>query len=236
MTKTKTAGLTRFYILLGVIAVAGGAAVTYNLVRTGQAASVPLELEELDDPEALVAMARGVTKGDPNASITILEFGDYQCPSCGQFARDYEPGVRLALIETGRAKFIYHDLPIVEAHPHAFLAARAARCAEDQGKYWEYHDELYRQQVRWSAVSAPAGMFVEYAETLGLDTGDFGSCLHSDRHADVVTANLRLGRELGILRTPTLLINVAGRGTAETGWSAEEMLATIEQISSAPVN
>ena len=214
MIKTKSAGLTPFYMLLGVIAVVGLVAVGYNVLRPGQAASVPLDLEGLDDPESLVAMARVVTKGDPNASITILEFGDYQCPACGQFARDYEPGVRLALIETGRAKFIFHDFPLVAVHPHAFLAARAARCAEDQGKYWEYHDELYRQQVRWSAESAPAGMFEEYAETLGLDTGAFGSCLHSDRHADVVTANLRLAEQLGIPQTPTILINVAGGGTA----------------------
>jgi protein-disulfide isomerase len=227
--------MSRFYVVLAVVGALGVGAVGYGMTlgRSDRVASVPLDLEGLDD-ESLVAMARGVTKGDPDASVTIVEFGDYQCPGCGQFARDYEPGIELTLIETGRAKFIFQDYPLVAVHPHAFVAARAARCAEDQGKFWEYHDQLYREQVRWSPQPDPLALFEGYAEELGLDASEFRSCLNSDRHADLVTANLRLAETLGIPQTPTILINVAGGGTREAaGWDAASITATIEELEAA---
>jgi protein-disulfide isomerase len=236
--RERTTGMTFFYVLLAALGLAGLGAVGYTVIagRSGVPALSPLDLEGLDDPEALVAMARGSTKGDPNAPIMIVEFGDYQCPACGQFARDFKPGVELAFVETGRARFVFHDYPLVGMHPHAFLAARAARCAEDQGKFWEYHDELYRLQVRWSPEPNPVGMFEGYAEGLGLDVGDFRSCLNSDRHADLVTANLRLAEELGIPQTPTILVNAGGVTHEARGWSAEEIQATIDAMTAPAPN
>lgn len=227
-------GLKRFYVLLGVVAAVGLGAVGYVVTVGGSRGptSAPLDLEGLDDPEALVAMARGVTKGDPNAGITILEFGDYQCPGCGQFARDFKPAIELELIGTGRAKFVFHDYPLVNAHPHAFLAARAARCAEDQGMFWEYHDHLFREQAYWSPMTEPVDMFEGYAEELGLDRGNFAGCLNSDRHADVVTANLRLAEMVGVPRTPTILVNVGGTATREAnGWDVASIEETIALLS-----
>jgi protein-disulfide isomerase len=235
--RERTSGMTLFYVLLAVIGVAGLGAVGYTVTagRTGTPALSPLDLGALEDT-ALVAMARGVRKGDPNAPVMIVEFGDYQCPACGQFARDFRPAVDLAFIETGRATFTFHDYPLVSMHPHAFLAARAARCAEDQGRFWEYHDELFRQQVRWSPEPNPAGIFEAIAEGLGLDAGDFRSCLNSDRHADLVTANLRLAEELGIPQTPTILVNAGGVTHEARGWSAEEIQATIDAMTAPATN
>jgi protein-disulfide isomerase len=230
---SSASGMGRFYVVLALIAVFGVGAVGYNVTlgRSDRAASAPLALAVLDDPDSLFAMARGVTKGDPDAPVTILEFGDYQCPGCGEFAREYKPGIELALIETGRAQFVFHDYPLVAVHPHAFLAARAARCAEDQGRFWEYHDELFRQQARWSPEANPIGTFQGYAESLGLNASDFRSCLNSDRHADVVTANLRLAETVGVPRTPTILINVPGGGTRESnGWDVASIEETIELL------
>jgi protein-disulfide isomerase len=229
------ANMKRFYILLVVVAVVGVGAVAYNVTagRSGGAASVPMDLAELDD-DSLLDLARGVTKGDPNATVTIVEFGDYQCPGCAQFATEFKPGIELALIETGRAQFVFYDYPLVAIHPHAFLAARAARCAEDQGKFWEYHDHLYREQARWSTQSEPGVMFEGYAEALGLDAGDFGGCLNSDRHAELVTANLRLAEAVGVPRTPTILVNVPGAGTSEaSAWDVASIEATIAELSAA---
>jgi protein-disulfide isomerase len=235
----RASGMGRFYVVLALIAVVGVGAVGYNVTlgRTDRAASVPLELAALDD-DALVALARGATKGDSAAPVTILEFGDYQCPGCGEFARNYEPGLDLALIETGRASFRFHDYPLVSVHPHAFVAARAARCAEDQGMFWEYHDELFRQQARWSPEADPLGTFERYAEALELDVSEFRSCLHSDRHADVVTANLRLAESIGIPRTPTILVHVPGGGTREaSGWDVASIEETIDLLTAArPTN
>ena len=75
---------------------------------------------------------------------------------------------------------MFYDFPLTDMHPNAFIAARAARCAADQGMFWEYHDNLFLNQTRWSPLSSPTSTFVEYAETLGLDGGVFEACLTQD--------------------------------------------------------
>jgi protein-disulfide isomerase len=224
--------VTRFYALVAVVVVIGVGVVAYNATAgtSRRPASGPVEVAGLDDPETLVEMARGVTKGNPDAPVTIVEFGDYQCPGCGQFARDFKPDVQLTLVETGRAKFVFHDYPLVAVHPSAFLAARAARCAEDQGLFWEYHDELFRQQARWSTQVDPADSFEDYAAAVGLDAGEFDACLASDRHADLVTANLRLAEALGILSTPTILVNAGGQTREAAGWDAAAIARSIDEL------
>ena len=205
--------MKKFYWVLAIVAVIGIAAVGYSLGSNafGTAVSTPVEVEGLDDMERLVELAQGVTRGDPEAPLTIIEFADYQCPSCGQFALSVKPQVDLTYIETGQAKFVLYDFPLTQMHPHAFLAARAARCAGDQDRYWQYHDVLFRNQPSWAAQSQVVGTLVGYAEGAGLDQEAFESCLKSDRHAEVVTANMRLGTELGVSGTPTVIINQGGR-------------------------
>jgi protein-disulfide isomerase len=204
--------MKRFYLILGVVAVIGIGAVGYSVGTNtfNGAASEPVEVEGLDDMERLVELAQGFTKGDENAPVTIVEFGDYQCPACGSFAMSVKPQVELGLVESGRAKFVFYDFPLVSMHQHAFIAARAARCAADQDKFWEYHDVLFRNQTSWVAEQSPIGSFVDYAENLGLDGDAFAECVRSDEHADVVSANMRLGAELGVSGTPTIIVNAGG--------------------------
>jgi protein-disulfide isomerase len=203
--------MKKLYIVLAAVAVIGIGAVSYSVgTGGGGAVTAPIAVEGLDDLERLVELAQGNTKGNENATVTIIEFGDFQCPACGQFATQHKPQMELAFVESGKAKFVYYDWPIIQAHPHAFLAARASRCAADQNKYWEYHDNLFRNQVRWAPSTNAAGMFVDYAGELGLDEGAFRSCLESDQHADVVTANMELGNQLGVGGTPTILVEFNG--------------------------
>jgi protein-disulfide isomerase len=203
--------LSKLYIVLAVVAMIGVGAVGYSVASGGgSAVTAPVAVEGLDDLERLVELAQGNTKGDENASITIIEFGDFQCPGCQAFALQVKPQIELAYVESGRAKLVYYDWPIVTGHPNAFLAARASRCAADQGQYWEYHDNLFRNQTRWAVLTAPASTFVEYAETLGMDEGTFSSCLNSDAHAELVTANMELGSVLGVNGTPTVYVEHGG--------------------------
>jgi len=223
--------MKKLYIILAAVAVVGIGAVGYSVGSGGGGAvSEPIAVEGLDDVNRLVALAQGVTKGDPNATVTIIEFGDYQCPSCQQFATMVKPQVELALIESGKAKFVYYDWPIIEAHQHAFLAARAARCAGDQGKYWEYHDNLFRNQPRWATSTDAEGTFVGYAGDLQLDRGAFESCLRSDRHADVVTANMELGMQLGVRGTPTIIVEQGGVPRNILNWDFESLNAYVEEL------
>ncbi|MFQ5536993.1 MAG: DsbA family protein [Gemmatimonadota bacterium] len=210
------ADMTKFYWILGIVAVIGVAAVGYSVGsnRLGTAATEPVEVEGLDNMETLVDLAQGVTKGDPDAPVTIVEFGDYQCPGCGAFALQVKPQVELNYVQTGKARFIFYDFPLISIHPHAFLAARAARCAGDQGKFWEYHDLLFRNQSTWAAQQSVMGTYLGYADDLGMDRDAFEACLKSDAYADVVSANMRLGYELGVDGTPTVMIS-EGRGMAQ---------------------
>ena len=199
-----------YIVLVAVAAVAIGAVGISVSSASGNAVIAPVAVEGLDDPARLVELAQGQTKGSEDAPVTIIEFGDFQCPACQAFAMQVKPQIELGYVESGRAKFVYYDWPIVNGHPNAFLAARASRCAADQGMYWEYHDNLFRNQARWAAMTSPAATFVGYAEQLGLDEGEFSSCLHSDRHAELVTANMELGDQLGVSGTPTIYVEQGG--------------------------
>ena len=84
--------------------------------------------------------------GDPKARVTIIEFGDYQCPSCRLFWQDVQPRLKKDYIDTGKVRLVFRDFPVLEIHPEAAVASQAAQCAGDQGKYWEMHDKLFREQ------------------------------------------------------------------------------------------
>ena len=221
--------MKRFYMLLGVLALAGAGVVGYTLSAqsSGGAATEPILVEGLDDPQTLVGLAKGMVLGDENAPVTIYEFGDYQCPGCGGFALQVKPLLESAYVNEGKAKFVFYDFPLISIHPNAFLAARAARCASDQGKFWEYHKKLFETQPRWSNSSAPMGQYLGYADELDMDRGAFESCLKSEKFADVVTANMRLGEDLGVSGTPTIMVN------RENGMAQRLSAMSFEAISEA---
>ncbi len=223
-------------MVLGVTAVIAVGALAWSVLGGGlrSAATQPIVgiVEgELEDLGALVEMATGVERGDPNAPITILEFGDFQCPACQQFATFVKPQLDLAYVDQGIARFVFHDYPIVSGHPHAFLAARGARCALAQGEqyFWPFHDQLFAHQSTWSfSQGPPTNAFEDYAATIGLDVGDFENCLDSDRFADVVSANMRLGIELGVSGTPTVFVSKGGgMGVRVTRWSEFDGFKTV---------
>jgi protein-disulfide isomerase len=204
--------MTKFYIVLGVIAVIGIGAVGYSVGSNsfGTPSTELMDIEGLDDMALLAEVAQGVTLGDPEAPYKVIEFGDYQCPGCGGFALSVKPQIQLALVESGRAQFIFYDFPLTQIHPHAVLAARSARCADDQGKFWEYHETLFRNQSSWASLASAVNTFVGYGEDLGLDPDTFEACVKSDQHTEVVSANHRLGYELGVGGTPTVMVQGYG--------------------------
>jgi len=225
--------MKKFYYLFGAVAVIGIGVVGYNLGSgvLGNAATAPIELEFANDEE-LVAMAQGVTKGDPDAPVTIVEFGDYQCPGCGSFALTVEPQITGTLVESGQAKFVFYDFPLISIHGNAFLAARATRCANEQGSYWEFHEALFRNQTRWAASASPAGLFEDYADGVGMDTDAFASCLNSDKYADVVTANMELGTRMGVSGTPSIFVNANGELRRLNQYDFASIAQTIETMTS----
>jgi protein-disulfide isomerase len=216
------------YWILGGAAVLAVLVMGWNVISslTDSTAREPVALD-YDSPRQLLEMARGVESGDPAAPIRIMEFSDFQCPACQAFFRGVKPMLDREFVDEGRALFVYYDFPLVDIHPNAFLAARAARCAGDQDAYWPYHDRIFQTQPEWSGLSDPASRFERFAGEVGLDQGAFRSCLRSDRHAEVVTANLLLGQQLGVSGTPTVILDT---GEGRPIWVRNENLGELRDM------
>ena len=193
-----------FYVILGGLVVAGLGVIFWQ-VGEKEAASRPVDLNLT--PEQLNAV-QGISVGQPSAPVVIYEFADFQCPGCRQFAQFTIPLIKQRLVADGTVRYVFYDFPLA-MHPHAFVASRAGRCANEQGKFWEYHDYLYGQQDTWASASSAdaADQFVGFAGRVGLDEGRFEECLRSDKYAREVTESLKFGESLGVSGTPTLFIN-----------------------------
>lgn len=213
-TDDSTSTFKWILIAVAVLGVLGIGYAIWDAKAGGGAALGPGTLDDLDT-DSVVQRAQPVRKGNPDAPVQIVEFADYQCPGCAHFASNVGLPIRTAYVDNGRIGMAYYDYPILSVHPHAFLAARAARCAGDQNMYWEMHDILYARQQEWSLDrSPPIERYTGYAQTIGADPAAFEACLRSDRHADVVTANALLGERLGVRSTPTVFLNGRNVGSA----------------------
>ena len=224
----RRSSLTPLYAILGLIVLAG-AYVLYSQTQKGggEAASAPVPV--VMDPAALQRLP-GMSIGRADAPITILEFADFQCPGCGQWATFMEPLIKERLVNTGRARYVFYDFPL-SIHQHGFLASRAGRCANEQGKFWEMHDALFINQSKWSFDDDAASLFVEYAKDAGVDEGKFEQCLRSDKYAQEVSQSTKLGESLGVGGTPTIFVN--GQRLASVPRSYAEFETQLERIAGA---
>lgn len=227
----KKSGLQPFYYVLGGLAVLGILAIALTAVRNrgGGAALEPVPLEGLNNQQ-VIERAQGVKLGPDNAPAKLLVFSDFMCPYCGTFAAQIEPQLKSEFIDQGKLQLVFYDFPLGGSHVHSFLAARAARCAGDQDKFWDYHNLLFGRLSEWGlAQSPPVSQFVDFAEQVGIDRGQFESCLKSDKYQDVVSASRMLGDQLGVNATPTLVLN-GKRVRSEIGldWSALSELINAE--------
>lgn len=213
-------GMKPFYIALAVIAVVGVGAIVYAARGGGgggDMATQPVELSEIADGNQLLERAQGVAVGEATAPVQMLVFSDYQCPGCAHWATRIEPMLKAEFVSTGKVQLTYYDFPLGGNFRHSFVASRAARCAGDQGRFWEYHDHLMQQQQAWSfSANTPTSQFLQYAQELGLEARQFEGCLRSDAHAEAVTASRVLGETLGVGSTPTIFLN--GRRLGNNEW------------------
>ena len=143
-------------------------------------------------------------KGGENAAVTLVEYSDFQCPACGAF----QPVLNEVLAQYGdKIRFEYKHFPLVQIHPFAEPAARAAEAAGQQGKFFEYADMLFAKQAEWSKASNPTGFFTRYATELGLDMDLFAKHQKSSVLSDNVRAQMAEARGLGLTGTPSFYLN-----------------------------
>ena len=142
--------------------------------------------------------------GNPNASITILEYGDYQCTFCYRFHQITLNTLQEKYVDTGKVNLIFKDFTL--NGPDSILAAEASYCANDQGKYWEYHDELYENWAGERTGWITRITLDEFAQTVGLETEQFNKCLDQQEYREIVLEMYKTGQEIGIDATPSFLI------------------------------
>lgn len=154
-------------------------------------------------PEVVITDTDHV-RGAPNGVVTLVEFGDFQCPACGA----YEPIVRQVTSHNPQIlKVVFRHFPLTQIHQNALLAAKASESAGLQGKFWEMHDMLYDKQTDWSGSLNARDTFVGYASTLGLNVAKFTSDLNSKEVEDKILAEYKEGASLGVMGTPTFFVN-----------------------------
>jgi protein-disulfide isomerase len=145
-------------------------------------------------------------EGNGSSGVTLVEYGDYQCPYCEQ----YYPVVKQIQAEfNDQIHFQFRNYPLTNLHPNAFAAARAAEAAGLQNKFWEMHDMLYEPanwQV-WTSASDTSKLFSQYAQQLGLNVTQFKSDLASTKVNDLVNADMAEGNKLGITGTPSFYLD-----------------------------
>jgi protein-disulfide isomerase len=208
VTAAKRGGPGRgFWVALGIVALLGITGLSWMASRP------KVDVRRLD-PTLPPMKAEGYLLGSPSAPVEVIEFGDFECPSCGQFATITEPDVRARLVNTGQVRMRFMDFPL-PMHKNTWDASLAAACANDQGKFWEMHDALFANQDRWNgeATSRPRGPIGDLAKSIGLDMTKYGACMDADAHRAKIQSHLAEAEKRQIASTPTFVFN----GTAVPG-------------------
>jgi protein-disulfide isomerase len=206
--KPQSEGASSPYLIPAAIVVAGAliaGAVAYGLGGGGRSVQPPPQGGEDSTPPAAdisqIADDDPVL-GNPGAEVTIVEFGDFQCPFCSRLASDTLPRLKAQYVDTGKARFIWRDFPIRSIHEFAQKAAEAGECVDEQGKFWQYHDILIARQAQLNFSNLRI-----WAAELGVDVQKFNQCLDSGKYAAEVAKDLADGQALGVTGTPATFVN-----------------------------
>lgn len=206
---TKEQKSNPMYLIPGAIVVAG--ALIAGAVLWG---SHPARVQPSNQPAAAVVNPTVVPKaleedaptlGSPNAPVSIVEFGDFQCPFCGRYFKETEPQIIDTYVKTGRARFTFRNFSFLGQESDD--AAVAALCANEQGKFWQYHDYLYSHQQGENQGAFAKVNLKQFAAVVGLNTLQFNTCLDSNKYLDKVQKDTEDGRTAGVSGTPTTFVN-----------------------------
>lgn len=205
------AGMSKsFWAIIAVIVVIFGGILFFNNHKAGA-------------PSSSSSVATNHVEGEGKDGLTLVEYGDYQCPYCGQFY----PIVK-AVQEKYNAQihFQFRNLPLLQVHQNAFAAARAAEAADMQGKFWQMHDMLYENQNSWAQSSTPEAAFAQYAAQLGLDVNKFKQDAASSKVNDLINADIAAFLKTGNDEsTPTFFLD--GK-KIQPGYSVQEFSKIID--------
>jgi protein-disulfide isomerase len=183
----------------------------------------------LPDPDQPgVTLAGDQYKGNPEASVVVIEFSDFQCPACGQHSLQVQPAVDEALVDSGEILWVFKHLPL-QIHPQALVAAAASECAADQGMFWEMHDLLFETVDLWGVEDAEPEL-ISLAGELDLDEDEFATCLSSRAPVERIVSDIFDGMG-AISSTPSFIVLKDGQGSVLRGSRpAEDFVTLLEGV------
>lgn len=141
-----------------------------------------------------------LASGSP--TVTVIEYGDFQCPVCGRFFRETYSTIKSEYVDAGKVRWVFRHFPLTSVHPNALSASIAAECAGQQNEFFAYHDQLFVTQDNLEDVDLKA-----YADATGLDVDTFNACFDGRSSESVVQQDIADGQALGVNATPTFFIN-----------------------------
>lgn len=194
-------------ILAAALVIAGIAVVVTGFViyRSQSLIGSIVTPEFIDYPPA-----EGNALGDPQAPVVVEEFSDFQCPACAYYHENTLAQVIDEYVKTGKVYFKYRNFPIIDARAatkESHAAAHAALCAAEQGRFWQFHDMLFANQIGENVGSFSKGRLQGIAEVLGLDLTEFNACNTSGRYNEQIALDTQAAVDAGINSTPSFLVN-----------------------------
>lgn len=146
--------------------------------------------------------------GREDAPVVVVDFSNYLCPHCQNHALTVLPRIKAEYVDTGKVRYLFRDFPF-PGQANVIRASEAAACAADQGRYYEYHEVLFRAASAWGNLQGTVldRYLADLAGQMGLDQGAFAQCLASGKHREKVLADQKLATDLGLTGTPTFYIN-----------------------------
>jgi protein-disulfide isomerase len=173
----------------------------------GWAVSRPKDGALVVDPGIPAGAPEGYLLGSADAPVQVMEFGDFECPSCAVWSAVTEPDVRERLVKPGTVAFRFYDFPL-PMHRNTWSASLAAACASDQGKFWEMHDAIFANQNEWNseATANPRKPLRRLAEHIGLNLDEWDHCFDTRKHVPRIKGNEAEATRRQVRATPTFII------------------------------
>ena len=197
----KQSSMLPLYLLVAVVGLLAVALIALNMVRPSATSSGTANVD-------MATLASYPAKGNPDAPVTVIEYADYQCPSCAAYATGLSKQIDAAYVDTGKVHFIYHEMPL-QQHALAVPAAEAARAAGEQNKYWEMNNLLFSRQQEWNKLPEAQAKtrFGEYASELGLDVNAFNAVLQSAKYRPALKQAYDEALMANIPSTPSFVVD-----------------------------
>lgn len=189
-------GLKQYSLIIGIVALAVIVVAGFAILGQGGSGTTPPQAIEVSSDKNI---------GAPNAPVVVVEYADFQCPYCQQFALGPEQQLRKEYVDTGKVRFAFRHMAFIGTE--SVWAAEAAECANEQGRFWDYHDKLYQEQGGENTGTFSQDNLKRFAAALGLNTQQFNQCLDTNKYEAKVQQEIAEGQQLGVASTPTLFVN-----------------------------